>query len=67
MVYCIGGSEEKIKIKNWFYFKYLIGFYMWINMDLWLYIYVDMLFFFLLELLGICCYIYVLICYIYRY
>lgn len=46
--FIIGGSEEKIKIKNRFYFKHSIGLKMWINTDLQLYIHVDMplLFFF---------------------
>lgn len=44
--FIIGGSEEKIKIKNRFYFKHSIGLYMWINTDLRLYIHVDMPFFF---------------------
>lgn len=44
--FIIGGSEEKIKIKNQFYFKHSICLQMWINTDLQLYIHVDMPFFF---------------------
>lgn len=63
--FIIGGSEEKIKIKNRFYFKHSICLQMWINTDLQLYIHVDMPFFlFLLESLGTCC---IYTAYMYRY